>query len=67
MSFLKKGLNQATPEAEAEFSERMKENQVGGKDTLAMIASAFLVIVLPCLGVLLAFSGLIMLLFGAFS
>lgn len=62
-------LKKATREQEEEFSERMSDETVSRKerarDHFAMIASAFLVIVLPCLLVLVGFALLILLLFGA--
>ncbi len=64
MLFMKKGLKKASKEDDQTFSQRMQENAVGKSDMFAMIVSAFLVIVLPCLLVLLAFAGLVMLLFG---
>ncbi len=66
MLFIKKGLKKASKEDDARFSEALSENKVGFKDAFAMVLSAFLVIVLPCLLVLLAFAGLILLLFGMF-
>ncbi len=65
--FFKNRLKKASPEEEADFSKRMQENEVGAKDAFAMVLTAFLTIVLPCLGVLLALGGLVMLLFGALS
>ncbi|MBR7099235.1 MAG: hypothetical protein IKC59_07460 [Clostridia bacterium] len=58
-------LKKSTEEEDQQFSERMRELKSSPKDMLAMIFSAFVVIVLPCLLVLLAFAFLIMLLFGA--
>ncbi len=62
-----KHIKKATPEQEEEFSKALEENKVGFKDGLAMVLSAFCVIVLPCLLVLLALGFLIMLFFGAFG
>ena len=59
-------LKKNTEEEDQDFSERMRELKSSPKDMVAMIFSAFVVIVLPCLLVLLAFAFLIMLLFGAF-
>ncbi len=59
MFFFKKRLKKATKEDDEKFSETMSET--GFKDKLAMVISAILVIVLPCLLVLLAFAALIML------
>lgn len=58
-------LKKSTEEEDQQFSERMRELKSSPKDMIAMIFSAFVVIVLPCLLVLLAFAFLIMLLFGA--
>ncbi len=57
-NFKRNGCRKATPEDDARFAEAMEENNVGLKDKLAMVGSAFLVIVLPCLLILLAFAGL---------
>ncbi|MBO5220842.1 MAG: hypothetical protein J6C26_00845 [Clostridia bacterium] len=63
----KKLLRKATEEDEKSFAAAMEENNVGFKDKLAMVISAFLVIVLPCLLILLAISGIALLLFGGFN
>ena len=57
-------LKKNTDEENKEFSERMEELKASPKDIFAMLLSAFLVIVLPCLLILLAFGFLAMLLFG---
>ena len=62
-----KRLRKSTPEEEREFAERMSDEQVTRKDKFAMVFSAFLVIVVPCILVLLAFAALILLALGAFS
>lgn len=59
-------MKKSTPEEEKEFKERMSDEQLTFKDKLAMIISAILVIVLPCLVILLALSFLILWIFGAF-
>ncbi len=61
-----KKLKKAKPEDEEKLVEAMRENDVGAKDTFAMILSAFLVIVLPCLLILCAFCAVVLLLMGAF-
>ena len=61
-----KRLKKSTPEEEKEFKERMSDENLTFKDKLAMIISAILVIVLPCLVILLALSFLILWIFGAF-
>lgn len=62
-------LKKATREQEEEFAERMSDETMSRKertkDHFAMIMSAFLVIVLPCLLVLVGFALLILFLFGA--
>ena len=58
-------LKKATREQEEEFRERMSDEKLTAKDRFAMVFSAFLAIVLPCLAVLLIFGLLILLLFGA--
>ncbi|MBQ3141489.1 MAG: hypothetical protein IJC25_05970 [Clostridia bacterium] len=61
--FFKKRLRKATPEDDAKLAQAMEENDVGFKDRFAMVVSAFLVIVLPCLLILLAISGFALWLF----
>jgi cell division septal protein FtsQ len=58
-------LKKPTREQEEEFRERMSDDKITAKDRFAMALSAFLVIVLPCLAVLVAFGLLILFLFGA--
>ncbi len=67
MLFFKKRLREVTEEDDKKLADAMNENDVGIKDKLAMIISAFFVIVLPCLLVLLALAGLGLLLFGGFN
>ncbi len=67
MFFFRKKIKKSTPEDEEKFRRAMEENDVGFKDKFAMAISAFLVIILPALLVLLALSGLAMLLFGLFG
>ena len=62
---IRRRLKKATREQEEEFRERMSDEKLTAKDRFAMVFSAFLVIVLPCLAVLLIFGLLILLLFGA--
>jgi len=64
MLFFKKRLKKATDEDEARFVQAMEENDVGFKDKIAMVISAFFVIVLPCLLILLGISGIALLLFS---
>ena len=58
-------LKKSTPEEEAHFAEQMEEERLSAKDKFAMVASAILVIFVPCALILLALAGLILLLFGA--
>ncbi len=64
MLFFKKRLKKSTPEEDQQFRELMQQNDVGFKDGMAMILSAFLVIVLPCLLVLCGIAVLGLWLFG---
>ena len=64
MLFYRKRLKKSTPEDEAKLKQAMEENNVGFKDGMAMILSAFLVLVLPCLLILVGISILAMLIFG---
>ena len=64
MFFFKKRLKKATAEDDMKFREMMRENEVGKKDSIAMVLAALLVIVLPCLLVLLGISLLALFLFG---
>ncbi len=61
-----KRLKKSTDEEEEKFSRMLHEEKVGCADSFAMIVSAFFVLILPCLGVLLALAGLILWLLGAF-
>ncbi len=51
--FFKKRLKKSTPEEDEKFAEMMDECEVDFKDKLAMVISAFIVIVLPCLLILI--------------
>ncbi len=64
--FNRKGLKKATEEDEEKLAKAFEDNDVGAKDMFAMILSAFFMIVLPCLLVLLGFAGLIMLVLSFF-
>ena len=57
-------LRRSTPEDERELDRRMDEIKTSPKDVLAMMASAFVVIVLPCLAILVGLSLAVMFLFG---
>ena len=64
MLFFKKRLRKSSPEEDKQFRELMQQNDVGFKDGMAMILSAFLVIVLPCLLLLCGIAVLGLWLFG---
>lgn len=57
-------LKKSTREQEEEFGERLSEEKLSVKDKFAMVLSAFLVIVLPCIAILVGLSLLVMFLFG---
>ena len=58
-------LKKSTPEQDEQFRQTMSDAKVTWKDKLAMMLSAYVTILLPCLLVLLVFGFLILLLFGA--
>lgn len=62
-------LKKATPEQEKEFEERMSSEEVTWKDKIAMVLSAYVAILLPCILVLgviaLLIIGILLLLSGA--
>lgn len=60
----KKLFKKHTPEEEAEYFRQVEEQNLDGKDRFAMFVSAFLVIVLPCLLILLGICLIAMLVFG---
>lgn len=66
MFFFSKRLRKSTPEDDERLARAMEENDVGLKDKLAMIVSAFVVLVLPSLLVLLVIAGIALLIFGGF-
>lgn len=51
-----KRLKKSTPEQEKQFAEQMKEAGVSPNDKLLMTLTAYVVILLPCLLVLLGLS-----------
>lgn len=59
-----KRLKKSTQEQEKQFEEMMVEEKVSWKDRLAMMLSAYVVIVIPCLLVLIGLSALTLWLFG---
>ena len=59
-----KRLRKSTPEEEEQFGRMMEEQNVGWKDRFAMMISAYVVIVIPCLLVLIGMCVLMLWLFG---
>ena len=59
-----KRLKKSTPEEEEQFGKMLEEQKVGWKDRLAMMLSAYVVIVIPCLLVLIGMSVLMLWVFG---
>ena len=57
-------LKKSTPEQEEEFGRMFEEEKVGWKDKLAMLISAYLVIMIPVMLFLLVFIGLAMFAWG---
>ncbi len=64
MFFFRKRLHKSTNEEESSIASRMKEAGVGFKDVFAMTISAFFMLVLPCLIVLVATGFLLLFIFG---
>ncbi len=64
MFFFRKRLRRATSEENAAFRKRCQDGDVGFRDGIAMVVSAFFVLVLPALLVLIALAGIVMLVFG---
>lgn len=63
--FFRKRLKKSTREEEKSFAEMLEAEGVGAKDKFAMILSAFLVLVLPCILILVGMALLMLWLFGA--
>lgn len=59
-----KRLKKSTPEEEKQFERMLEEQKVGWKDRLSMMLSAYVIIVIPCILVLLGISALAMWMFG---
>jgi len=59
-----KRLRKSTPEEEEQFARMLEEEKVGWKDKLAMLFSAYVVIMLPCLLVLIGMSVFMLWVFG---
>ena len=62
-----KRLKKSTPEQEKQFAEQMKEAGVSPKDKLLMTLTAYVVILLPCLLVLLGLSVFMLWILGLLS
>ena len=58
-------LKKNTQEQDEQFRQTMSDEKLTWRDKLAMMLSAYVTILLPCLLVLLVFGFLILLLFGA--
>ena len=65
MKFFKHRHKAASTQEMREFRERMSDEEITGKDRFAMVLSAMLIIVLPCLLILLGLGFLMLFLFGA--
>lgn len=61
-----KRLKQSTPEMEQEFSDRLEQENVPFSEKLVMIGTAFVIIVIPCILVLLGIAFFSLWVFGAF-
>ena len=59
-----KRLRESTPEEEEQFGKMLEEEKVGWKDKFAMMLSAYVVIVIPCLLVLIGMSVFMLWVFG---
>ena len=64
MLFFRKRLRKSTPEDDRQFRENMQNSGIKFKDKMAMVLSAYLVIVLPCLLILVGLSLLAMFILG---
>lgn len=59
-----KRLKKSTPEQEEAFAQMLEQEKVGWKDRLAMMLSAYVVIVIPCLLVLIGICLFMLWIFG---
>ena len=64
MPMIWKRIRKSTAEEEEKFREQQREAKVSPKEKLAMVLTAYVVIVLPCLLVLAVLSLLMMWIFG---
>lgn len=60
-----KRLKKSTREEEQQFADMMEEEKVGCADKFAMLVSAFFVIMIPCILVLVAFAAFLLWIVGA--
>ena len=58
-------LKKADPKKEKEFKENLEKENFGVKDFVALLTSAFFVLILPCILILGGIGLLLMWLFGA--
>ncbi|MBQ6809539.1 MAG: hypothetical protein IJP09_02375 [Clostridia bacterium] len=58
-------LKKSTPEQEKEFKENLEKENVGIKDFVALLVSAFFVLILPCILILGGIGLLLLWAFGA--
>ena len=61
-----KRIKKSTPEMEQDFRDRLEQEQVSFTDKLLMIGTAFFVLVLPSILILLGIAFFSMWVFGAF-
>lgn len=59
-----KRLRKSTDKEEKEFEQMLQEEKVGWKDRLAMMLSAYVIIVIPCLLILIFLSVFTLWIFG---
>ncbi len=59
-------LKKASKEDEERFREQMANADLTFKDKIAMVISAYAVLLLPCIGILLILSVIVLWIFGAF-
>lgn len=64
MFFFRKKLKKSTKKDEVAFGTMMHDEKIGFKDGMAIMISAFFVIILPCLALLVGLSALAMLILG---
>lgn len=65
--FTRREIKPVTKEQEAEFGKGLRDNKVGFKESLLLVGTAFVTLVLPSLLVLGALSVFTLWVFGAFG